>query len=77
MKETSRKEEEKVKSAKIEMLKGEIADAKRKSEEAVELPEETELRQKNKEWEDLTKRKDEQSEKLEGHMKYRAALTVR
>ena len=44
MKEQSRKEEEKEKTAKIEMLKAEIAEAKRKAEEAVELPEETELR---------------------------------
>ena len=55
----SRKEEVKDKSAKIEMLKEEIAEAKRKADEAHELEEETLLRKRNKEWEDLMKRKEE------------------
>lgn len=70
MRETSRKEEEKAANDKIVRLKAEIADARRKAEEAVELPEQTELRQKNKEWEDLMKRKEEQDEKLTGHTTY-------
>ena len=73
-KEQSRKEEEKDKTARIESLKAEIADAKRKNEEAVELPEETELRNKNREWEDLMKRKEEQDEKLTAHKNYQAKL---
>ena len=53
------KEEQKEKMAKIEMLDEEIAEAKRKADEAHELEEETLLRKKNKEWEELMKRKEE------------------
>lgn len=56
------------------MLKAEIADAKRKADEAVELEEETILRQKNKEWEELMKRKEEQDEKLMAHKAYQSKL---
>ena len=60
----SRKEEEKDRMAKIEMLKEEIADAQRRANEAQELEEETILRARNKEWEELMKKKEEQDEKL-------------
>ena len=66
----SRKDDEKDKRAKIEMLQEEIADAKRKADEAHELEEETLLRKRNKEWEELMKRKEEQDEKLKGHRDY-------
>ena len=56
--------------AKIENLNEEIAEAKRKADEAHELEEETILRQKTKEWEELTKRKEEQDEKLLAHKTY-------
>ena len=64
------KEEQKEKMAKIENLKEEIAEAKRKADEAHELPEETALRARNKEWEELMKRKEEQDEKLQAHKTY-------
>lgn len=70
----SRKEEEAEKMSKIEALKEEIAEAKRKADEAHELEEETILRQRNKEWEDLMKRKEEQDEKLAAHKTYGANL---
>lgn len=56
--------------ARIEMLKEEIAEAKRKADEAHELEEETLLRKRNKEWEELMKRKEEQDEKLTAHKTY-------
>ena len=44
---------------KIEALKEQIAEMKRKNDEAHELEEETKLKQRNKEWEELMKRKEE------------------
>ena len=69
-----RKEEEKEKNQKIETLKEEIADAQRKAAEAHELPEETKLRELNKEWEELIKKKEEQDEKLLTHKTYQSKL---
>ena len=37
---------------------------KRRNDEAEELEEETKLKQRNREWEELIKRKEEQDEKL-------------
>lgn len=62
-----RKDEEKDKLMKIESLNEDIAEAKRKALEAHELDEEKQLRELTKQWDDLTKRKEEQDEKKQKH----------
>ena len=65
---------EKDKLAKIEMLNEKIAEDKRRADEAQELDEERILREKNKEWEELMKRKEEQDERLATLKNYQAKL---
>ena len=71
---TSRKEDEKVKKARIESLNEAIAEMKKKNDEAQELDEERTLKALNKECEELIKRKEEQDEKLMAHKTYQNKL---
>ena len=70
----TRKVDEQDKMKKIEALKEQIAEMKRKNDEANELEEETILKQRNKEWDDLMKRKEDQDEKLQAHKIYQTKL---
>ena len=56
------------------MLNEKIAEDKRRADEAQELDEERILREKNKEWEELMKRKEEQDERLATLKNYQAKL---